>query len=93
MAEPVSRVEQQRGRPLAHDLVARADGDAAVADAVDVEPPQPRDAVRLDPAPVGRDQHVRGDARLLLVDADAAQRPLDERAQIVFADANRLRQR
>ena len=64
MAQAVARVEQQRRRRVAHGLVMRVGGDAAVADAVDVEPAQPRDAVRLDAAPVGRDEHVADDARL-----------------------------
>jgi len=54
---------------------------------------QPRDAVRLDPAPVRRDEHVAGDARLRGVDADGRQRALDERDEIRLADAGDVSQR
>jgi len=93
MPEAVARVEQQRRGGVAHGLVPRPRRDAAVADAIDVEPAQPRDAVRLDAAPVRRDEHVAGDARLLGIDADRREGALDERGEIVLANANRVSQR
>ena len=71
--QPAPGVERNRGRRLAHDAQARLGHDHAVPQMRDVMM-QARHIVRLHAAQVDRDQHIRRDLRIRLIDSAAPER-------------------